>query len=262
MNGQGTKTVTANGELENEIQRLRGELQETRQELSESRRLAMLASVAGGMAHELRQPVTNAGNLCAWLRSLLSEAAPRAAVPENRRSPEDLLDEIEGELDLAARLISNFLGFIRTHRAERRPVELNGVIRRQAGRLSLPPGVRLELDLAPVLPVVCADPLHIGCAFENLAENALQSMDGTGEGELRVCTYAAAGGVVLEVRDSGPGIPAEIQPRVFEPLFSTRTAGVGIGLALSRQLMEANEGTISFTSRPGFTCFRLEFPAG
>ena len=106
---------------------------------------------------------------------------------------------------------------------------------------------------------IAVDSLHIERAVYNLLENGIDAMRSTG-GVLTLSTYQAHGHVVLEIRDTGEGIYEEIRDKVFQPLFTTRHKGAGLGLALTRQLLEANDGEISFTSAHGRgTCFQLRF---
>jgi len=234
---------------------LRTELDETRRKLAESRRLGELGQIAAGIAHELRQPLGAIGAMAYLLRSSLA-----GTERGHGASPQKLLDDIDGELSLAGRIITNLLDYVRRRQPLKNPVNLNRLAERQAARLRLPPEIHTETSLSPALPHVLADSLHLERAVYNLLENAIDAMRSTG-GTLTLSTYQAGTQVVLEIRDTGEGIPEEIGEKVFQPLFSTREKGAGLGLALTRQLLEANDAQISFTSTPGQgTCFQLRFP--
>jgi signal transduction histidine kinase len=240
--------------VQSELEQLRDALEKSRREVADSRRLAQLGQLAAGIGHELRQPLGAIGALLYLLRSALAE---RSTTPQ----PERLLDEIERELSHAWRIISNLLDYARGRQPARAPLNLNRLVERQAGKLKLPAEIHLETQLAPNLPHVFADPLHLESALQNLLQNAVDSMAIAG-GVLCIETRVAAGAVLAEVRDTGEGIPEGLHSRIFQPLFTTREKGAGLGLALTRQLVEANGGSISFSSQAGRgTCFQLRFPA-
>jgi signal transduction histidine kinase len=105
-------------------------------------------------------------------------------------------------------------------------------------------------DIPHDLPAVVVDPVHAGQVLDNLLSNALQAMDGS-PGTVRVCARATGDGFVrLEVSDTGPGIPKEHFAKVFEPLFTTKARGIGLGLALSKSLAQANGGDLALVSAP------------
>lgn len=236
---------------------MRAEVQELRRELADSRRLGKLGQIAGGIAHELRQPLGAIGAMVYLLRGSLRLAEGH----EGSAAASQLLSEIEDELALAGRIISNLLDYLRRQDPVRNPLNLNRLVERQAARLRLPPEIRTETQLAPALPHIMGDSLHIERAVYNLLENAVDAMRAKG-GRLTVCSYQAGEEVVLEVRDTGEGIRDEIRESIFQPLFSTREKGAGLGLSLTRQLLEANGARIDFSSVPGAgTCFRLHFAA-
>lgn len=256
MSGQVVGKAGPLEQLQRELNDTRALLEEARREVAESRRLAQLGQIAAGIGHELRQPL---GNMSALLYCLKT-AEPGDEKHTRPAGARDYLGELEGQLALADRIICNLLDFARTQQPERRPTDLNGLVGQQCEQMALAAATRLAMELAPGLPPVLADPVHIERAFHNLVANALESMRETG-GELRVSTYAADDCVVLEVCDTGPGIPHELREKIFQPLFSTRSRGLGMGLALTRHLVEANGGTIGFCCEAGAgTRFQLRLP--
>jgi signal transduction histidine kinase len=125
----------------------------------------------------------------------------------------------------------------------------------------LGPGIRVTREYAPDLPRVEAFASEINQVWTNIIDNAIDAM--RGEGKLLLKTYIKDGLVVVEIADSGPGIPPEIESRVFEPFFTTRPQGVGTGLGLHivyNIVVYRHGGQIDFTSRPGRTCFQVMLP--
>ena len=121
-------------------------------------------------------------------------------------------------------------------------------------------GVRFDVDLPDELPPVDVDPVQIGQIVYNLLTNAVQAIGRNGTITLRA--GAGDGSVALRVTDSGPGIPPELRDRIFEPLFTTKARGIGLGLAVSRSLARANGGDVVAESMPGAgATFSVAMPA-
>jgi signal transduction histidine kinase len=135
------------------------------------------------------------------------------------------------------------------------------LIAEQIGRLGSVANVSVKTECADVLPRIHVDPVHIGQIMLNLLTNAQQAMEPTG-GTITVRARAAGPNVVIDVEDDGPGISAEIIEKIFEPLFTTKARGIGLGLAVSKSLAEANGGQLTVTSRLGKgATFSLALPA-
>jgi signal transduction histidine kinase len=143
-------------------------------------------------------------------------------------------------------------------------VPLTRILDDQLARLTVVDGVRIERDLAADLPYSYIDPIQIGQVVFNLLVNAMQAMEAqigqgknsgvlTLKGSARAASEAngSAAGVTLDVIDTGPGVPPELQSKIFEALFTTKARGIGLGLAVSRSLAEANGGTLTVSSPPG-----------
>jgi two-component system, NtrC family, sensor kinase len=165
--------------------------------------------------------------------------------------------------------------FSRQGKAERRAVDLHGIIRQiltlRDTQLVLA-SIRLETALGATVPSVLGNPQQLQQVLLNLVLNAQQAILGSGVGGrrsgdcIRVSTSTRSDGdrtwVVVEVADNGPGIPAEVLPRVFEPFFTTKKVGEGAGLELSVSygIVEQHDGRLSVESRPGRSVFTLELP--
>jgi len=124
-------------------------------------------------------------------------------------------------------------------------------------------GIAIREDYAPLLPLVLANREEIQQVILNLVMNAQQAMsDPNGPRVLSIRTYMSGVDAVLEVRDTGPGIPSELAGRVFEPFFTTRSAGAGpgLGLSLSLGIANAHQGQLELVAAPVGCCFRLTLP--
>jgi signal transduction histidine kinase len=256
MPAEAIQPATVPEQLERQLRETQAALEQARAELQQRERLALAGQIAMGIGHELREPLSVISNLVYCLRLACGEreAAPGTAITLQR-----YLDCIEEQVLEADRVITGLLEYARTYEVRRQAVDLNGVVEGRAGTLRLPDNIRLAKQLTPGLPAALADPLHVERVLHNLTVNAIESMRADG-GELRLATFSTGEAVVLEVADTGPGVPPELADKVFDPVFSTRPAGMGLGLALCRQLVEANQGSIGFRSAPGCgAAFQVSF---
>jgi signal transduction histidine kinase len=223
-------------QLVDEVQRVVDERQQREREVMRADQLAMVGQMAAGVAHELRNPLTSI--------KMLVQTAQKADAPG--LAVEDLA-MIEHEIRRLEKSLQRFLDFARPARPERRPLQLVTVVerafalvegraRKQRVRLSFVP---------PAEPIVVnADEDQIQQLLLNLMLNSLDVMpDG---GTLTVELAGTAGNQAeLRVRDTGPGIPAELLPRLFDPFMSTKETGIGLGLAVSHRIAESHGGTLS-----------------
>jgi signal transduction histidine kinase len=227
------------------------ELSRLQSELVAQERLTVLGEAAGVVAHEVRNPLGSILNAVAVLK--------RDKLGPMGTSAVEMLEEEATRLDA---MVRDLLDVVRPleprprplHPGElaRRTLELFGE-RRQLGR------VRVSMDEAPDLPMLRADETLLQLALENLLRNAVQaSPEG---GQVRVAVACVPEGICLTVEDEGPGVsPADAQ-RVFEPFFTTRTTGTGLGLAVVRRVVLAHGGTVSVGQRPGGGArFELRLP--
>ncbi|HOX45768.1 MAG TPA: ATP-binding protein [Myxococcota bacterium] len=215
------------------------ELRALEAKMKKAERLAALGGMAAVLAHEIRNPLASiSGSVQMLQRSSLLDGA-------DRKLMEIILRET-GRLD---GLLGEFLAFARPKEPRRVECELHALVQD-----SLTMFARSELggqlELVPELEDVhgLVDPDQIRQVLWNLLSNAAQALGGEGRGRIRVRLWrtleAGAARVHLEVRDSGPGIPPELQERVFEPFFSTREKGTGLGLAVVNQIVEAHGGQV------------------
>ena len=245
-----------NARLHKELQTRLRQLHDTQEEVIQNEKMTALGSLLAGVAHELNNP------LCSILgyAQLLMNSADRKL----RRG----IEVISREADRASRIVNTLLAFARREKPEKRPTSLNAAIlkalERRAGELA---ACRIEtrVDLDPKLPLVLGDAHQLQVMFTNLIINAQQAMfEANGKGILTVRSAARDRRAAVTVSDDGPGIPKENARRVFDPFFTTREIGQGVGLGLSVCFAIAREhgGVIRVVAdREGGAEFVIDLPA-
>ncbi len=222
-----------------------------REELRRAEHLASLGRLLAGVAHEVRNPLAGIrSTLQLWQR-----------LPDQARPP-DSMDALLGAVDRLESLVSRLLYFARSGYDNPRPVDLNALVRETVALLAARAqgqGVSWQVDLEAKLPAVPGSSQALHQVVLNLVTNALQAMPAGGRCSCR--TRALEGGrVELQVGDTGPGVPAAARAHLFEPFFTTRPEGTGLGLALCREIVVQHGGTIEFEPGPG-AVFRVTLPA-
>jgi PAS domain S-box-containing protein len=229
-----------NMELEKRVQERTRELEQAQEKLLRQERLATLGQVAGSIGHELRNPLGVISNAVYFLKM---------TQPEGTGVNREYLDIIENETRIADKTITDLLNFARVKSKEKYPVVVADLVKQALERFPLPAAVALTLKIPSRLPGAYADPDHLVQVLGNLVRNAVEAMPAGGR--LGISARRRAGMVAISVQDSGCGILAENMVKMFEPLFSTKPTGIGLGLAISRKLIEANDGRIEVQSQPG-----------
>lgn len=231
----------------------RQQLEQTRlrDKLRRSERLAALGTLLAGVAHEVRNP----------LAAIRSTVQLWQRLPDRSRSPESL-DAVIRSVDRLNETVSQLLYFSRADGTLREPVDVNRLLSETLelfAAQSAAQRVALLTRLSDDVRGLEGSPAALRQVFVNLTTNALQAMpDG---GELEVMTERRGDTVAIEFSDSGPGIPAEVEPHLFEPFYTTRPEGTGLGLALCREIILQHDGTIECVapSTRGAR-FRIELP--
>jgi two-component system, NtrC family, sensor kinase len=227
---------------------------EMRARLAESERLASAGELLAGVAHEVNNPL-----------STISAFAQLLEREELTVSQRESVEVIRSETIRASRVVRDLLTFARRSEGEVGSICVNELTERTI-RLRMHDlksrGVVCESVLEADLPYVTADARQIQQVLLNLLTNASQAMTPTGGGALRVATRHEGDRVLLEVTDSGPGIPAEARAHIFEPFFTTKDEGTGLGLSVSYGIIAAHGGTITIPkSTSEGTTFRVSLPA-
>jgi signal transduction histidine kinase len=170
-------------------------------------------------------------------------------LPEADEKITEYLGIIDSETRTADKIISDLLDFSRIKSVDREPVTVGYLVASALERFPAPEGVTVKLKIPESLPRVVADPRQMTQVLGNLILNACQAMP---EGGALTVTAARKGKyVTIAVKDTGGGIPPENMNKLFEPLFTTKAKGIGLGLPVSQKLIEANDGRIEVQSTPG-----------
>ncbi|MCI0705736.1 MAG: ATP-binding protein [Planctomycetia bacterium] len=218
------------------------ELQQREHEVLRAEQLAAVGQLAAGVGHEIRNPLTAIKML---VQSALEAQSQSGLTGEDLRI-------IEGEIRRMERSLQTFLEFARPPKPERQVLELQTII---GAVLGLVRGriekqrVSTQVD-APETPVtLTADPGQLQQVFLNLVMNALDAMPGAGT--LAIIVRPGKDRVVVEVSDTGPGVPRDVMPRLFQPFVSGKDTGLGLGLVISERIVNDHAGTIGAGNRPG-----------
>lgn len=224
-----------------------------------TQRLAQLGTLLAGFAHEVRNPLSTIGlNLQLVLEEFVDPETPRDKRTQKR------LATVEAEVRRLQKILEEFLGFARAPEPKFAAVDLNA--RLQALVEFHEPELRelgVSLRFYPGNDVgrVPADWDHLQAAIVNLVRNAKDATPAGGE--ILVSTMREGGHVTIRVTDTGTGMPPDVQARVFEPYFSTKRAGNGLGLPTVRRVVEEHGGTVTLQSEVGKgSQFSLRLPAG
>jgi signal transduction histidine kinase len=232
----------------------------------------LMAGLLDDMGQEgwrLAEPLARAGLDKAWLDEVAAAAGPATGAALEWVAASIAAHSLVGELHESTARISELVGAIKdyTHmdRASVEDVDVHDGIestltilghRLKQGRIAV------ERHYDRSLPFVTVHGSDLNQVWTNLIVNALDALDGAGT--ITITTRRTGGGVIVEIADDGPGIPAEVRSRIFEPFFTTKPvgAGTGLGLDISRRIVLSYRGTLTVRSRPGRTAFVVTLPTG
>jgi signal transduction histidine kinase len=235
------------------------ELRATTQQLWQAARLAGVGELAASIAHELNNPL---GTVSLRVEGVLAKTPP----DDPRRRPLEIIDQ---EVQRMARLVGNLLQFSRAGVDQVSTVDVCEEVRRTLELTDYhlrKHQIKVITECDPAAPVIYADRQQLRQVLLNLFTNSADAMPGGGRLTPRVRPGALPDGtpsVVIEVADTGTGIPPELLPRVTEPFFTTKPEGkgTGLGLAICRRIVRQHQGTIEVESRPGEgTTVRIALP--
>jgi len=249
----------ANTELrvtEEELQAANDKLLETQEQLIRSEKLAAIGQLASGVGHELRNPLGAIKNASFYIRRRVANTD----LPNTEPRVMEFLRIIDEEVNSANKVITDLLGFSRVGKPTVAPANIAGIIEDALRYTPVPENVELIKDINSNLPMVMVDGDQIKQVFLNIILNALQAMPEGGRLEIRASDKGKS--VDVEFIDTGGGIPDSVKKKIFDPLFTTKAKGVGLGLSVCKTIIEHHEGDIRVKSKEGEgTTFTLSLPA-
>jgi PAS domain S-box-containing protein len=236
--------------------------QKLQNELSRAARLTAASQMAAAFAHEISQPLTAVVNSVNAAKRLLARGGPA-----NSLTAQEVTDEAAGQALRASEIVRSLRQLVSRGETEKRTEALASLIE-EAGALVLsgiaPQEVRLGLELDDGARIVLVNRVQIQQVIINLIRNALEAMADQEPRQVTLSTRARDDGMIeIAITDNGPGIPGDIAGRLFEPFVSSKHDGMGLGLSISRSIIEAHDGQLTAEPNPGGgTIFRFTLPSG
>jgi len=234
-------------------------LQDVQSELVHVGRITSLGEMASALAHELNQPLTAAANFMKGCLMLLDRD------PIDRARLRDMIGQAGDQALRAGQIIRRLRDFLAKGEADRRIENLPKLLE-EAGALAMigarEKGVRLKFEINPSVDLVLADKVQIQQVALNLIRNAIEAMENTDTRDLVVGAVPVPDDMAeIYVSDTGHGIAAEVASQLFQPFMTTKQQGMGVGLSISRTIIEAHGGRIWVESNPtGGTIFKFTLP--
>ena len=245
-------------ELEGEVRERTSDLEDAlselrlaQEEIVRKERLATLGQLASSVGHELRNPLGVMANAVYYLEAVQTDPPPKV---------QEYLGILRKQVFVSEKIVSDLLDFARVKPPQRSHVAAAELVDEALARVSVPEGVRVEREFPSDLAPVNVDPMQVAQILLNMLTNAVQAVEDRG-GRLLVRGETDGACVRIAVSDDGVGVPADDRERIFEPLFTTKARGIGLGLSVSRSLARTNDGDLVLAPDDGSgTTFVLELP--
>jgi PAS domain S-box-containing protein len=239
------KALEAHSEqLEKMVEERTRELKEAQERLIRQERLAVLGQLTGGIGHELRNPLGSIRNIAYFLNTILEEPT---------EDIKDALDILDQEVAKSDRIIRGLLDFAHAKIPIHQDVVVNDILKEVLASLDIPENITVKKELDKRLPAVPGDRNQLSQVFGNILFNGIQAMPEGGQLTIKtsVSKRSEPGWVSVSITDTGMGVSEENRKKIFEPLFTTKPQGIGLGLALTQMLVEGHGGTIELESEVG-----------
>ena len=238
-----------------ELQAVNDELREAQEQLIRSEKLAAIGQLASGVGHELRNPLGAIKNAVFYVKRRVT----KTDLPATEPRVVEFLNIIDEEVDAANKVITDLLGFSRVAKPTVSPVNVAGVIEDALRHTPQPENIDLVKHIDDNLPMVTVDADQIRQVFINIILNAQQAMSEGGHLDIR--TRSKEKYVEVEFTDTGSGIPESVMNKIFDPLFTTKAKGIGLGLSVCKSILEKHGGGIRVESEAGRgTTFVISLP--
>lgn len=236
-------------------------LSETQFQLQHAGRVGAMGEIATSIAHELNQPLTAAASLAGAVSLTLQKAAC-----ERCDEAIEMLDDIVGEIRRASEIIQQMREFVRKRKTAKSLHNVNKIVE-DAGALALigadAEGIEVKWALSPDVGEMLLDRIQIQQVVTNLIRNAIDAMQGTTEKKLVITTCSTGDGAEISITDTGHGLCNDIESKLFEPFVSSKEDGMGVGLSISKSIIDAHQGELGAKNLDSGGCvFTFKLPAG
>jgi len=231
-----------NEQLEVKVQERTRQLLTAQEELVRKEKLALLGQVAGSIGHELRNPLGVMSNAVYFLQTVLSDADD---------SIKEYLKIIQDEIAGSERIVSDLQDAVRTRSPIAQTAGIDELIAQTLRQCIVPAAVTVQLDLPATLPPLRVDAAQIQQVLRNLIRNGVEAMPQGGRLEISAIDNRTDGTIAVAVRDNGIGMTPDQLGKLFQPLFSTKARGIGLGLVVVQNLVQANGGSVQVASEVG-----------
>jgi PAS domain S-box-containing protein len=254
------RDITRRKQLENELKRysehLENLVEERTQKLKDAERLAAIGETAAMVGHDIRNPLQTVEGALYLAKEEIKSLPSRTQEITNI---EEMLNTIHEETKYVDKIVSDLQDYARTLALELEETDIQQLINSILVDSPVPQNIEVSVTVEQDCCTITVDPTMIKRILTNLITNALQAMpDG---GKLTIAASRKQDEVQISVQDTGPGISDENKAKIFQPLFSTKAKGQGLGLAVVKRLVEAHNGTITFDSEIGKgTTFTIAIP--
>jgi PAS domain S-box-containing protein len=240
-----TERKNLEAKLEDYTKNLEKIVEERTKQLKDSERLAAIGQTAAMVGHDLRNPLQSIVSELYLVKSDLS------AITENdaRSGLTESIGNIENDLEYMNKIVQDLQDFAKPIRAIAREADLEEVVADVVKKSSVPKTIQVSTRIEKDTKRVMADPDLLKRILSNLVINAVQAMPEGGK--LHISSCQEPGDVIITVQDTGAGIPEAVKPKLFTPMFTTKSKGQGFGLAIVKRMTEALNGTVTFESQEG-----------
>lgn len=234
-------------EKELSIQRdfLAKQVDEKTQDLIKSAKFTVIGELAARLAHDLRNPLSIVKNTMDIMR-----VKPNMKVEERLQH----FTRFDRAVQRMAHQIDDVLNFVKRSDLTLQPTSILAMLDSVIVGVMIPPGIKISKPSSDVQ--INCDSRKLEAVFSNLIINSIQAMEDSGDIKIRMIDLGSS--VQLEFEDTGPGIPSDVLPKIFDPLFTTKQTGTGLGLSICKSIVEQHGGTISVRSQP--TVFTIRLP--
>ena len=238
--------INKNKQLENNIH----ELKETQDRLVRTEKLAVVGQLTASIGHELRNPLSRIKTAAALIKN---------EIKDSNKETDELLKIVDNEVMISTKIINDLLDFSRERKSDIKPCDINTIISETLTRLRFPEHISVVQELDDTVPLLQLDDGQMQQIIINLILNSIQAIENTGK--VYIKTKLNQEFVDIVVKDTGCGIPQQNLDKMFEPLYTTKPKGIGLGMSIVKMLLEKNGGKIFVQSRENIgTTVTLKLP--